>query len=74
MGRRVTRYVCFWGSTACSSVVDLRKSNVQSVMVSGFPNYIATMGPQAPVASNSIHLFIEQQVGFFASLTSNKTS
>lgn len=36
----------------------------KSVMVSGFPNYTPTMGPQAPVASNSIHLFIEQQINY----------
>ncbi|KAI9019680.1 cyclohexanone monooxygenase [Hyaloraphidium curvatum] len=36
----------------------------RSVSVNNLPNYFMTMGPQAPVASNSIHIFVEQQINY----------
>ncbi|KAI9022580.1 hypothetical protein DFJ74DRAFT_99603 [Hyaloraphidium curvatum] len=36
----------------------------RSVMSSGFPNFFHIMGPNAPVASNSIHMFEEQQIQY----------
>ncbi|KAI9034677.1 hypothetical protein DFJ74DRAFT_650175 [Hyaloraphidium curvatum] len=36
----------------------------KSVMNSGFPNFFHVMGPNAPVASNSIHMLEEQQIAY----------